>query len=79
MMKGKITIDSELCKGCRYCIDACPSGVIGIGKQFNKQGLFPAVVIHAESCNGCALCARICPEIAIEVYRLDRSNSPVKG
>lgn len=69
MIKGKIKIHSDLCKGCMYCIDTCPAGIISIGKRFNKSGYFPASVDHMEKCTGCAMCAHVCPEIAIEVYR----------
>jgi 2-oxoglutarate ferredoxin oxidoreductase subunit delta len=68
-MKGKIKIHTELCKGCMYCIDACPAGVISIRKRFNKSGYFAACAEHMEKCTGCAMCAHVCPEIAIEVYR----------
>lgn len=67
-MKGRIRINTELCKGCAYCIDICPAGVISVGKRFNKNGYFPAVAEHVEKCAGCAMCAKMCPEIAIEVY-----------
>jgi 2-oxoglutarate ferredoxin oxidoreductase subunit delta len=69
LMKGKIRINSELCKGCTYCVDACPLGVISMRTRFNKSGFFPAVAEHVEKCTGCAMCARMCPEIAIKVYR----------
>ena len=68
-VKGMILIDKELCKGCAYCVDACPLGIIEIEERFNKSGVFPASVVHAERCTGCAICARMCPEIAIEVFR----------
>jgi len=68
-MKGMIVIDKELCKGCTYCVDACPLGVIGIEDKFNKKGFFPATPEHFEKCTGCSICAEMCPEIAIEVYR----------
>ncbi len=68
-MKGKIRINTELCKGCAFCVDTCPTGVISMRKRFNKSGFFPAVAVHTEKCTGCAMCARVCPEIAIEVYR----------
>ncbi|MDI6889815.1 MAG: ferredoxin family protein [Thermodesulfovibrionales bacterium] len=68
-MKGMIVIDEELCKGCTYCVDACPLGVIIISDRFNGKGFFPAHPEHQEKCTGCAICAQMCPEIAIEVYR----------
>lgn len=68
-MKGKIIIDKELCKGCSYCIEVCPSDVIVIEETFNTKGFFPASIENEESCTGCCMCAQMCPEIAIEVYR----------
>lgn len=71
-MKGRIRIRRELCKGCAYCVDACPSGVISIQKRFNKSGYFPAFAEYMEKCSGCSMCAVMCPEIAIVVYRNSR-------
>ena len=74
-MKGKIVIDNKLCKGCGFCVTACPKGLI---VSNNDSG----VVYHAdaEKCNGCGLCAVICPDIAIEVWREDGSiNSPSRA
>lgn len=68
-MKGMIVIDKELCKGCAYCVDACPIGIIVIENRFNKKGFFTAHAEDIDKCTGCAICARMCPEIAIEVYR----------
>jgi 2-oxoglutarate ferredoxin oxidoreductase subunit delta len=68
-MKGRIEIDRELCKGCKYCVLSCPEKVIVIDTEFNRMGYFPARAIHLERCTGCTLCAQVCPEIAIEVWR----------
>ncbi len=73
-MKGKISINSALCKGCKYCIAACPKGVIEVEKKFNKMGYFAAHPEHTEKCTGCALCAQMCPEIAIEVWAGDNNR-----
>ena len=77
-MKGKITIDRELCKGCKYCALACPKGIIVMDSEFNSSGYYPAAVEDIERCNGCALCAQMCPEIAIVVWREEdhREASP---
>ena len=68
-MKGTITIQRELCKGCKYCVLSCPEGVIVIDSTFNSSGYFPATAEHADRCTGCSLCAQMCPDIAIEVWR----------
>lgn len=68
-LKGTIIINKELCKGCAYCVDACPFGIIVIEERFNKKGFFPASVKYPDGCTGCAVCAHMCPEIAIEVFR----------
>jgi 2-oxoglutarate ferredoxin oxidoreductase subunit delta len=73
-MKGMIEIDKELCKGCGYCVDACPFGVIVIEKEFNAKGYFPAFPEQPDRCTGCCMCAEICPEVAIEVYRDTRKS-----
>lgn len=68
-MKGRISINEELCKGCRFCVLSCPVGVIEMDREFNINGYFPAKAKNMERCTGCTLCALMCPEIAIEVWR----------
>ena len=68
-VSGKIKIDTEKCKGCGLCVEACPNGVIAIAKHSNKNGYFPAEVVNSIDCTGCALCAVVCPDTVIEVYR----------
>jgi 2-oxoglutarate ferredoxin oxidoreductase subunit delta len=66
---GKIEIDRELCKGCGYCVEACPKKVIALDTRFNEQGFYPAICEHPEDCIGCAICAQVCPDLAIEVWK----------
>lgn len=68
-MRGKIEINMELCKGCTFCVTACPVKIIRLSAEFNNTGYFPALVDDMEKCTGCAMCAEMCPEIAIEVWR----------
>ncbi len=74
--RGKVEINSELCKGCEYCVSVCPRSVLRIGDEINRSGYFYAVVLEPSLCTGCALCARICPDIAITVWK--RINSKDK-
>ena len=68
-MKGKILIDSDFCKGCKYCIEFCPKGVIRVSTKLNAKGYAYAEYDKLNDCTGCATCALVCPEAAIEVYR----------
>lgn len=74
-IRGTITIDRELCKGCHLCISVCPNQLISISDKLNQKGYYPAVFSNPgdgendKGCTGCALCALVCPDIAIEVYR----------
>ena len=68
-MKGKIKIDEQFCKGCKFCIEFCPKGVIRVSTRLNAKGYAVAEDAEKKSCTGCATCALVCPEAAIEVYR----------
>jgi len=70
-MKGKIVIDTSMCKGCQLCIGFCPKKNIALSSQLNSRGYFPAQPDSKKTCNGCGICALMCPEAVIEVYRDD--------
>jgi len=67
-MIGKITIDTERCKGCGLCVVVCPKNCLAISKHSNKNGFFPPQAKYT-GCNGCAMCAVICPDATIQVQR----------
>jgi 2-oxoglutarate ferredoxin oxidoreductase subunit delta len=66
---NKIVIDSERCKGCYLCIEACSRHLITVGEQINSGGYYPPCPVTDGQCTACALCAHMCPDAAIEVYR----------
>jgi 2-oxoglutarate ferredoxin oxidoreductase subunit delta len=68
-MKGRIEIDKERCKGCGFCVEACPLKLLKMSDSFNRAGYFVACINDPDRCTGCAICANICPDIAITVYR----------
>ncbi len=75
-VKGKIIIAVETCKGCLYCIEACPKHLITEATRLNTKGYYPAEFNPSEDegCTACTLCAISCPEAAIEVYRDEKQK-----
>jgi len=68
--RGRLRIDTDECKGCGLCIEACPPRVIALGERLNACGYRTAVYAGA-GCTGCGMCFLVCPEPgAITVLRL---------
>ena len=51
--KGQIVIDTEHCKGCGVCLEACPMHCIELSKNVNGKGYNYTHVVN-ENCIGCA-------------------------
>lgn len=64
-----IKIDTELCKGCRLCINICPKKCLEQSGEFNSRAYHYAVQTRPEDCIGCKLCAFTCADCAIEVFK----------
>ncbi|HOG00892.1 MAG: 2-oxoglutarate-acceptor oxidoreductase subunit OorD [Firmicutes bacterium ADurb.Bin248] len=67
---AKLTFESELCKGCGLCVDACPKKILAIDRgKLNRKGHSPAAVTDMALCTGCGSCATMCPDCVITVER----------
>ncbi len=66
---ARIEVNTEKCKSCGLCIDACPFHLIQFSENFNSFGDHYAEQINAEKCTGCALCGLMCPDLCITVYK----------
>jgi len=62
---GKVVIHREWCKGCGFCVEFCPKGVLALSDDFNSKGYHPPYVKAAEECTQCELCSLVCPDFAI--------------
>jgi 2-oxoglutarate ferredoxin oxidoreductase subunit delta len=63
--KGAVHIIDDRCKGCGYCIEFCPRGILIFSQRFNKKGYHPPEVRPPGDCVNCHYCEIICPEFAI--------------
>ena len=67
---AKLTFDTNRCKGCGLCVEACPKGRLAIARdKINQKGHHPAEITDQEKCAGCAFCAMMCPDCVIKVER----------
>lgn len=68
-IKGAIVVDTDRCKGCALCVDACPQNVIAVAHKVNIHGYPYVEAIAEDRCVGCASCAIVCPDGCITVYK----------
>ncbi len=61
---GLLIIDEKKCKGCDWCVQACPHGGITIHADTGKA-------IACDLCKGEPKCIEICPEEALEIVSSD--------
>jgi len=74
--RGLLRVDTEECKGCGLCVEACPSRLIYLSTHLNHYGYRTAMYTGA-GCTGCGICFMACPEPgAITVLR---SANPAAG
>ncbi len=62
--RGQVIIFGMWCKGCRLCVDFCPTGVLAIEDDH-------PVVVAPEKCTACHWCDTHCPDLAIVVKRIE--------
>ncbi len=68
---GRLTVDYELCIGCRSCVAVCPFGAMSFDTVGKK-------VIKCDLCDGEPTCASFCDTKALDYVEARRLNSSKK-
>ena len=68
MIRGTVVVETELCKGCELCIEACPQQCLTLSDTLNKKG-YRYAELNGDTCTGCENCALVCPDVVLTVYR----------
>ena len=68
-----IRLDTNRCKACWNCVQACPRDVLGkVDLPFHRH----ARIDQAENCKGCLLCLNACTHQAILSREVAHDNVP---
>jgi 2-oxoglutarate ferredoxin oxidoreductase subunit delta len=59
----RFRIIPQFCKGCRICVEFCPTQTLGLSERFR------VTVLHPEKCIACRMCELRCPDLAIFVQK----------
>ncbi len=73
--QGEIHLIVDRCKGCEFCVEFCPRGVLRMSTEFNAKGYHYPEVGEAENCVECDLCEVICPDFAIFCLPAEEDDS----
>ena len=75
---GTVNLIKDRCKGCEFCTEFCPQGILELSDDFNAKGYHPPKVIEKDGCIACRLCELMCPEFAIYITE-DESAKKMEG
>ncbi len=65
-LRAEVLIYATWCKGCRICVELCPTQVLAMEPDENHPR-----VVQPEKCTGCHFCDTHCPDLAIVVRKVD--------
>ncbi len=65
--KFEVTVNTDYCKECGYCMEVCGVNTFGPSESFNARGYRPVECKTSDFCVGCFKCFFVCPDFAIDV------------
>lgn len=68
--RGAVVVDTDRCKGCGLCVEACPQNVLALSSEVNAKSYHYAEMAEPEKCVGCSACGYVCPDAVLTIYRV---------
>jgi len=68
---GIVTVDPDLCIGCKACTKACPWGVVNVDTE-------KGIAVNCDLCGGDPECVKVCAPGALTFARVSRASAPKK-
>ena len=65
---NKVKLDIARCKGCGYCVEACPKKAVHFTGEIGAKG-YDTVAVDEELCICCGSCYRVCPDSVFEILQ----------
>ncbi|GKH33351.1 4Fe-4S dicluster domain-containing protein [Hungatella hathewayi] len=62
----KVYTDVSRCKGCGYCIEACPRHAVSVSDFINANG-YNSIQVDESKCIVCGICYKVCPDYVFEI------------
>lgn len=69
-----LVVNETWCKGCRICVDLCPTHVLEMVEAPDRWEGAIVRVAQMDACNGCGICEAECPDFAISVYAPEKKK-----
>lgn len=63
----KVVLSTSRCKGCGYCVNACPVKAISRTGIKNAKG-YEVITVNQALCIQCGTCYTVCPDYVFTVY-----------
>jgi len=70
-----LVVNETWCKGCRICVDLCPTGVLAMVEAPDRWEGAIVKVVKMDACNGCGICEVECPDFAITSYAPEKKKA----
>ena len=62
-----IDINANRCKGCGFCAEFCPLGILKMSDKRGPKGYATVNIVDSDKCRGCGICQAMCPDFAIKL------------